>query len=185
MANRAGLRIGEVEVAELTWRPKRLASWRYGPRAAIGRKPHMHRLKLQSGSNIVEFAFILPLLLLVVFGIIDFGLALYDKSVITYASREGARIGSVYKPGNRQNDADIVTTVTNYCTGRLVSAVKPSPLVRVSISRDDLDANGTPSSGDRVQVTVQYDYTYFVPYKVVPWGNRLRTIGAVELMRLE
>jgi Flp pilus assembly protein TadG len=43
----------------------------------------------------VEFALLLPLLLLLVIGAMDMGLALYDKAVITHASREGARAGIV------------------------------------------------------------------------------------------
>ena len=58
----------------------------------------MHRLKLQTGSNIVEFAFVMPLLLILVFGIIDFSIGLYDKAVITNAVREGARSGIVFAP---------------------------------------------------------------------------------------
>jgi len=60
----------------------------------------MKRLKLQTGANLVEFALVTPLLLMIVFGIADMSLALYDKAVITNASREGARAGMVFKvPG--------------------------------------------------------------------------------------
>ena len=47
--------------------------------------------KCQRGAAAVEFAIVLPLLLVFVFGIIEFGFLLYDKAVITNASREGAR----------------------------------------------------------------------------------------------
>jgi Flp pilus assembly protein TadG len=55
------------------------------------------KVKLQSyrGASAVEFAIILPILILLVFGIIEFSLALYDKAMITNASREGARAGIV------------------------------------------------------------------------------------------
>ena len=43
------------------------------------------------GSVVVEFALIFPLLLFIVFSIIECSLALYDKAVITNASREAAR----------------------------------------------------------------------------------------------
>ena len=48
----------------------------------------------QKGSVVVEFALIFPLLLFIVFSIIECSLALYDKAVITNASREAARAGS-------------------------------------------------------------------------------------------
>jgi Flp pilus assembly protein TadG len=68
----------------------------------------------QKGAAAVEFAIILPLLLTLVFGIIDIGLLLYNKQVITNASREGARAGIA------RSTIPIATVVENYCAGRLV-----------------------------------------------------------------
>ncbi len=56
-------------------------------------------MKNQSGSAAVEFALVLPLLLLVLFGTIEFGILMYDQSVITNAAREGARWGAVRSIG--------------------------------------------------------------------------------------
>ena len=53
----------------------------------------MKRWRGQAGSNLVEMALVSPLLLLLVFGIVDFSLALFNKAVITNAAREGARAG--------------------------------------------------------------------------------------------
>jgi len=47
-----------------------------------------------SGSQIVEFAVSLPLLLVLAVGIFDFGNAYNLKQKVTYASREAARLGS-------------------------------------------------------------------------------------------
>jgi len=52
------------------------------------------RLNSQEGAAMIEFAIILPLLLLFIFGIIEFSLALFNQQVITNAAREGARRGS-------------------------------------------------------------------------------------------
>ena len=57
----------------------------------------MKRLKRQEGSNLVEFALVLPLLLILVMGIVEVGLAIYDKAVITNACREGARAGIIFR----------------------------------------------------------------------------------------
>jgi len=57
-----------------------------------------HALKAYStprGAAAVEFALILPLLLLLVFGIINYGALMYDQSVITNAAREGARWAAI------------------------------------------------------------------------------------------
>jgi hypothetical protein len=54
------------------------------------------KVKDQNGTAIVEFAIVLPILFLFVLGIIEFGALLYDKAVITNASREGARTAIVF-----------------------------------------------------------------------------------------
>jgi len=53
-------------------------------------------LKSESGASAVEFGLLAPLLFAITFGIIEFGLLLYDYAVITNASREGARAAVVY-----------------------------------------------------------------------------------------
>jgi Flp pilus assembly protein TadG len=50
------------------------------------------------GSVAVEFALLLPMLLLIVFGIIDFGRALNAQITLTQAAREGARLAAVNQP---------------------------------------------------------------------------------------
>ena len=48
-------------------------------------------IKDQRGAAVVEFAIVLPLLVLMVIGICEFGLLWYNSQVIINASREGAR----------------------------------------------------------------------------------------------
>ena len=45
------------------------------------------------GQSLVEFALVLPLLVLIVFGVLDLGRAFYALITITNAAREGARYG--------------------------------------------------------------------------------------------
>lgn len=47
------------------------------------------------GAAAIEFAIILPLLLLVIAGIVDYGRAFYTEIALTNAAREGARAASV------------------------------------------------------------------------------------------
>jgi hypothetical protein len=65
-----------------------------------GSDAHMRRLrdgarKRNSGAALVEMALVLPLLLLLVFGIIDFSLAIKDRMSLAQAAREGARVAAV------------------------------------------------------------------------------------------
>lgn len=50
------------------------------------------------GAAAVEFALLLPLLLLIVFGLIDFGRALNAQITLTQAVREGARLAALGQP---------------------------------------------------------------------------------------
>lgn len=52
-------------------------------------------VKEENGAAVVEFALVLPILFLIVFGIIDFGRAFYTVNNIISAVREGSRYGAV------------------------------------------------------------------------------------------
>jgi len=67
------------------------------------------------GAVAVEFALLLPMLLLIVFGIIDFGRALNAQVTLTQAAREGARVdslGSASQVCNRTKAAAIGLNLT-------------------------------------------------------------------------
>src|SRR5512143_3373870 len=85
----------------------------------------------QRGAAAVEFAMVLPLLLMVLFMIIEFSIALYDKAVITNASREGARSGIVMGTP-RPTAGSIIATVDTYCASNLISFGKDAPSTSVS-----------------------------------------------------
>ena len=53
----------------------------------------------QKGQNLVEFALVLPLLLLLVIGIAEFGRAWMTQNILTGAAREAARLAAVAPPG--------------------------------------------------------------------------------------
>lgn len=48
----------------------------------------------ERGSTLVEFAMVLPLLALMTFGVLEFGLALQDRMTVQTATRTGVRVGS-------------------------------------------------------------------------------------------
>ena len=122
----------------------------------------------------VEFAFVLPLLILLIFGIIEFGLVLYNKAVITNASREGARKGIVAQD-SRVTDAEITTVVNNYCASYLVTFGAPnSPVTQVA-------RTGTASGSD-LTVTVNYTYGFLVIPSSITGPI---TFNAVTKMKLE
>ncbi|MEO8274098.1 MAG: TadE family protein [Chloroflexota bacterium] len=85
------------------------------------------------GQSLVEFALVLPLFLLLVFGILDLGLAVYSYNSITNAAREGARLAIV------NQDA---TNVTTRATSQATVARTPTVTVRYYQAKTD----GTPDT---------------------------------------
>ncbi|HEX9180374.1 MAG TPA: TadE family protein, partial [Burkholderiales bacterium] len=67
-------------------------------RRGIAMTNRIWRRRGQRGQALVEFALILPLLMLVLFGIVEFGRAWNAKQVLTDAAREGARLAVVGDP---------------------------------------------------------------------------------------
>ncbi len=63
------------------------------PLESEGRRPSVsgHRLARREGQSLVEFALVLPILLLIIVGILEFGIAFRTYQVVTNAAREGAR----------------------------------------------------------------------------------------------
>ena len=76
--------------------------------------------KSQKGATAVEFAIVLPLLVLLIFAMIEFGLYLFNRQVITNAAREGARFGVVAREDRRTNP-QIQNEVEKYSAQHLVT----------------------------------------------------------------
>lgn len=72
-------------------------------------KTPLATLKDKKGQNIVEFALVVPLLLLLVIGIEEFGRAWMAKNILTGAAREAVRIAAVPAPGGGWNGAAAIT----------------------------------------------------------------------------
>ena len=56
-----------------------------------------NRINHEKGAAAVELAIVLPVLVMFVFGIIEFGIVFYNKAMITNACREAARAAIVYR----------------------------------------------------------------------------------------
>lgn len=131
----------------------------------------------QKGVAAVEFALILIPLVLLIFGAIEFTTALYDKAVITNASREGARVGIVYDDP-RPSDGDIIDAINQYCSDNMISLGGDS-----AISTDIVRSGDSP--GDSLIVRVSYTYNFLVlPNFITALGPGI-TMEAETIMRME
>lgn len=137
----------------------------------------------ERGSVLVEFALVVPILLVIFAGIVDFALMMQRREVVTNAAREGARMASL--PGYAPTDvrARVFAYLNDGITaGASANARVPDPTF-VTI---------TPSVGppiQAVQVNVELDSRYSIlgPMMALIGGSNFGTVTlrARSTMRLE
>lgn len=116
----------------------------------------------QCGAAAVEFALILPILVLLVFGVIEFGRAYHARSTLAHAARQGVRVAAL-DTGDPVTSAE--QAAANLDLTQLTVTVSPSPCV----------------VGDPVVVTVIYDHDYAIPL----FGSGTWTLEESGVMRCE
>lgn len=117
-------------------------------------------LRNERGASTVEFALIVPLLIMLIFGVVEFAVAFGDYLAVTHAAREGARLAAVGKFSEQ------------------VVRERAYPVNPTSISV--LYPNGN-SHGQPVQVRVEYSVHLKIPF----FGERAVPIAGQAQMRLE
>ena len=110
---------------------------------SVTRSPRPRRRRGDAGAAAVEMALVLPLLLVFLFGIIDFGLMLKAQISLSSAAREGAR-AQVFG----QNAQTRVQQATTDLDGTVTATV-------------------TPCTNGQVTVVTTYTYTFITPLAVV------------------
>lgn len=98
----------------------------------------MNFIKKENGQALVEFAIVLPLLLLIICGIIDFGWLFYNQLSLENCAREGARYGAV-NAGN----SECATLTEQKINDIAVNSIKDSLSISVVFSSPQ-----TPCDGD-------------------------------------
>ena len=126
----------------------------------------------ERGASAVEFALLLPVLMLILFGIIEFGMVMYSREVLTNASREGARAGIVLQTP-KLTMGQIQSVVTTYLTN---TGINPS----------NVTVNVTGAQGvfpNNLIVSATYPYQFFAP-GILGLGNTI-TLTTQTVMRHE
>ncbi len=126
----------------------------------------------QRGQELVEFALILPLLLLLMVGIFEFGYVVFAYNTLSNAVREGARLGSV-----NPDDAAILERARNLTTGldqtQIASNTEGAPWTVVITET-------------RVSVEVAYEHDLMTGFIFQPFGfGNTITLRAASSMGIE
>lgn len=106
-------------------------------------------IKNEKGQSLVEMALILPILLMLLVGIFDFGRILYNYMHLHLATQETVRLGGLGK-----DDAEITQFARDY-----IQLGDPSLLEVVILPGESLR-----NSGDYVTVTLKYPVDYVTPF---------------------
>ena len=136
-------------------------------RSAASRARRFRRWRLsggEAGESIVEFALVLPLLLIVLIGVVQFGLVHHAQNVADTAAQEGARLGAA-----EDGDATIAEART------------------LDVLRSGLgglgDGFGVTASASEESVTIKASGGYPL---IIPWlGSQTISIHAEAEMRKE
>jgi Flp pilus assembly protein TadG len=137
------------------------------------REPLFRRLQSRRGAELIEFALVLPFLLLIFGGIVDFGLLLHRQQVVTNAAREGARLAVL--PGYQL--ADVQARVQAFVQEGIndASASPVTTLTPVSITA----GAGPPVQAAQVVVTLSDEFLILGP--IVSLAGGTGTFGAITL----
>ncbi len=132
----------------------------------------------EKGQALAEFALLIPIFMLLLFAIVDFGMGFYSWITVTNAAREGARLGAVLATEQQIQDRVYQTSdLPNEAANMTVTVTNAA------------DTGGQP--GESVVVTVDYNYDLITPLAGIAQmlgGSALGptlTLSSTAEMRLE
>jgi Flp pilus assembly protein TadG len=136
----------------------------------------------ERGQSLVEFSLILPVFLLLLFAMVDYGRAYYSWLVVTNAAREGARASAV-----RSDTATVNSKVySSFCSTWPSTSNCGLEPGKVSV----VPSNVQGTRGTETTVKVTYNFSFVTPIggivSLVSGGSLATpTINATASMRLE
>jgi uncharacterized protein (UPF0333 family) len=111
----------------------------------------------ERGAAAVEFALVLPILMLIIFGIVDFGRMLNAQITLTEAAREGARATSLVNAAAGDVRIDAVLNGMSPVTDSITSC----PI--------------TPGPTDDAEVTLSHEFSFVTPIGLLAGGTATLT----------
>ena len=142
----------------------------------------LHRARREEGTALIETAFVLPIMLLVCVGILEFGRAYQTWQVVTNAAREGARVAILPEYA----DASVVNRVKTYLkNGGLPAAVVDGADTKVLITETTIPiAVGGGATAPAARIVVEYPFEFMVLQPVAQLVVNGSTAGQAFTMRM-
>jgi Flp pilus assembly protein TadG len=138
---------------------------------------HRTNRRRERGTSVVEMAIVLPLLLMLVFAVGEFGLMYQQWQTLTNAAREGARTGVVFR-GTSCASGTVQTEIENAVSTYMANT-------GVSLGAITTNATGVcAGSGSTLQVTAQVPYSFAALPGLAGLQSSI-TLSATSTMRNE
>jgi hypothetical protein len=112
-------------------------------------------IKEQKGASAVEFAAILPFMVVLILGMIEFGIMFYDKAVLTNASREAVRAGITGLTA-----LEMQQLAKDYCNINLINLGGNNDFDPDTDPNDDISVSLDGSNDLRVKLEYNYDLLF-------------------------
>jgi len=127
----------------------------------------LHRFRqTEAGQSLVEFTMILPIFLVLMFALVDFGRGFYTWLLVTNAAREGARVAAVQADYATVQDRIYDSFCSSYPSD---CGLDPAKL---AITPDNIQG----ARGSAVSIDLAYDFEF-----VTPIGAILQILGGSDL----
>jgi Flp pilus assembly protein TadG len=138
----------------------------------------LRAIRNERGAALVEFALVVPLLMMMMCATIDFGLAVFTLNNLTAAVREGGRYAAtIPKPGPVANDTLVRNRVWKYIMGMNNGLNEAQTKALITVSTPDGEGNIT------VQIT-GYPYRPLTPLSTL-FGLGTITLNRKAVFRFE
>ena len=122
-----------------------------------------NKQRLQRGAQAVEFALVFPFLAIILLLVIDFGILAFNKAVITNASREAARAGTVLS-ATPWSTTSVSASACNYAKTLLISTASGTRTTTCTGTADPVIVVSNPGGevpppfNTPITVTITYNY---------------------------
>ncbi|MGE5629005.1 MAG: TadE/TadG family type IV pilus assembly protein [Solirubrobacterales bacterium] len=130
-------------------------------------------MRNEKGQAAVEFALVLPFLILLICGVIDFGRILYTANTLTGACERAARYASI-------NPTKTDTDVRDY-----IYSILPAGFDTTNINDVNADPDPTRTSNTTVTVTFTYEMDYVTPFIKNLLSSDFKTLSFSSACRVE
>jgi Flp pilus assembly protein TadG len=144
--------------------------------------PVLRLLRREEGSVLLETALMITILLVLAFGMVDLGRAMFTENNLVSAAREAARIGAV----NTQTAQPLIdstkATAIHQFSAYGGTAITTANIAVVCSASADCSA----PSGGNIQVTITYPFSWITPLpRLLRWTSNTASFHAQATYRYE